>query len=202
MSRSVFRSPRALIVGGVTVAVALGGAGLAYASTDSSASPPAAASSPAKSTTPAKNRKLPAEDLVTGIDGTSLTVDTPKGPKTFTLTSTTTYHRGTAKLTEGDIKAGQMVRIRTAKGGTTAKSVAIAPAVITGYVQSLSNGTLTVVDRSGFSHKVSTTGATYKKNGGAGQASDVAAGRVVRVQGFIDADGSTVDAVTIGVQQR
>ncbi|HEV7187775.1 MAG TPA: DUF5666 domain-containing protein [Blastococcus sp.] len=198
---SVFRALRALIVGGVAAAVALGGAGLAYASSDSSAKPSAAASSPTKSTTPAKGRKLPAEDLVTGINGTSLTADTPKGPKTFTLTSSTTYRRGNTKLTEADIKAGELVRIRTAKGGTTAKSVAIAPAVLTGYVQSLSGSTLTVLDRSGFSHQVSTTGATYKKNGAAGQASDVAVGRLVRVQGFIDANGSTVDASTIGVRQ-
>lgn len=198
---SVFRSPRALIIGGVVAAVALGGAGLAEASTGSSTSPSVTTSSSAKSTTHAKHRKHPAEDLVTAISGTSLTADTPRGPKTFTLTSTTTYHRGSAKLKEADIKAGQMVRIRIAKGGTTAKSVAIAPAVVTGYVQSLSGSTLTVVDRSGFSHKVSTTGATYKKNGGAGQASDVAAGDLVRVQGFIAADGSTVDASTIGVHQ-
>lgn len=201
MSRSVFRSPRVLVVGGVAVAVALGGAGLAYASTGSSASPATAPSAPTKSTTATKNRKLPPEDLVTQINGTSLTADTPKGSRTFTLTSQTTYHRGSAKLTEADIKAGQVVRIRTAKGGTTVRSVAIAPAVVTGYVQSLPGGTLTVVDRSGFSHKVNTTGATYKKNGGTGQASDVAAGDLVRVQGFLDADGVTLDATTIGVHQ-
>jgi hypothetical protein len=201
MSMPVFRSPRSLIVCGVAATVALGGAGLAYASTGSSASPAAETSSTATSSTHAKHRKLPVGDLVTAINGTSLTADTPKGPKTFTLTSTTKYHRGSATLTESGIKAGPIVRIRTAKGGTTATSVAIAPAIITGYVQSLSGSTLTVLDRSGFAHKVSTTGATYKKNGGAGQASDVAAGGLVRVQGFIDADGSTVDAITIGVHQ-
>jgi hypothetical protein len=201
MSMSMFRSPRSLIVGGVAAAVALSGAGLAYASAGSGASPATATSSTAKSTTHAKHRKPPAEDLVTAISGTSLKADTPKGPKTFTLTSTTTYHRGSAHLTEADIKAGQIVRIRTAKGGTTAKSVAIAPTVITGYVQSLSGSTLTVIDRSAFSHKVSTTGATYKKDGAAGKASDVAVNDLVHVQGFLGADGSTVDATTIGVHQ-
>lgn len=198
---SLFRSPRSLIVGGVAATVALSGAGLAYASTGSSASPAAGSSSTATSTTHAKHRRLPPEDLVTAISGTSLTADTPKGPKTFTLTSTTIYRRGNATLAESDIKTGQIVRIRTVKGGTTVKSIAIAPSIITGYVQSLSGSTLTVVDRSGFSHKVSTTGATYKKNGKAGQASDVAVNDLVRVQGFLGSDGSTVDARTIGVHQ-
>lgn len=191
-----FRSPRLLVVGGVTAAVALGGAGLAYASTGSSAAPSSTTSS---SATPAKTHKHPADDLVTSISGTSLTADTPKGVTTFTLTPTTSYRRGSTKLTEADIKPGQVVRIRTQKGGTTVRAVAIAPAGITGYVQSMAGSTLTVVDRSGFSHKVSTTGATYKKNGAAGQASDVTPGALVHVQGFIDADGSTLDATTVGV---
>jgi hypothetical protein len=202
MSTSVFRSPRVLVVGGVATAVALGGAGLAYASAGSAASPSSAASSQAKSTAAPKHRHVPAEDLVTGINGTSLTADTPRGPKTFTLTSTTTYRRGAAKLTEADVKVGQLVRIRPGKGGTTARVVAIAPAVITGFVQSQSGSTLTVIDRSGFSHRVSTAGATYKKNGAAGQPSDVHVGGLVRVHGFVDADGSTLDATTIGVRQR
>jgi hypothetical protein len=200
MSMPVFRSPRVLIVGGVTAVVALGGAGLAYASTSSSTSPSSATSTPAKSSGAATKHRLPAEDLVTAVNGTSLTADTPKGTKTFTLTSATTYHRGTAKVTEADIKPGQVVRIRTAKDGATARAVAIAPAVITGYAQSASGSTLTVVDRSGLSHTVSTTGATYKKNGAAGQASDVTAGVLVRVQGFLGSDGATIDATTIGVR--
>jgi hypothetical protein len=200
MSMSVFRSPRVLIVGGMAAIVALGGAGLAYASTGSSASPSSATSTPAKSTGAATKHRLPAEDLVTAVTANSLTADTPKGIKTFTLTSTTTYHRGKEKVTEADIKAGQIVRIRTAKDGATARAVAIAPAVITGYVQTASGSTLTVVDRSGLSHPVSTTGATYKKNGAAGQASDVTAGVLVRVQGFLGSDGATIDATTIGVR--
>jgi hypothetical protein len=200
MSMSVSRSPRVLIVSGVAAAVALGGAGLAYASTTSSTSPSSATSTPAKSTSTAKKHKKPVEDLVTAVTATSLTADTPKGIKTFTLTSATTYRRGTAKVTEADIKAGEVVRIRTAKDGTTARAVAIAPAVITGYVRSASGSTLTVVDRSGLSHAVSTTGATYKKHGAAGQASEVTAGVLVHVQGFLGSDGATIDATTIGVR--
>ena len=192
-------SRRVLVIGGVAAAVALGGAGVALAAPSLSAAP-ASASASAKPGAAAKAHKAAAADLVTGVDSSSLTVDTPKGSKTFTLTSTTTYHRGSTKLTESDIKAGQLVRIRAAKGGTTAKAVAIAPSVVTGYVRSMSGGTLTVVDRSGFSHKVSTSGATYKKNGAAGQSSDVATGDVVHVQGFIDSDGSTIDATTVGVR--
>ena len=199
---SMSRSPRLLIVGGVAAVVALGGAGLAYASTASSTSPSSATSTPAKTTSTAKKHKLPAEDLVTAVTAvtaTSLTADTPKGSKTFTLTSATTYRRGTAKMTEADIKAGEVVRIRTAKDSATARAVAIAPAVITGYVQSASGSTLTVVDRSSLSHTVSTTGAAYKKHGAAGQASEVTAGVLVHVQGFLGSDGATIDATTIGV---
>lgn len=181
--------------------VAVGGAGLAYASTG--ASQGTSSTSPAASTKPvAQKHKHPADDLVTAISGTSLTADTPAGVKRFTLTPSTTYRRGATKLTESDVKAGQMVRIRTATGGTTATAVAIAPAVVTGYVQSSATDTLTVVDRSGFSHKVNTTGATYKKNGAAGHASDVTDGALVRVQGFLDADGLTLEATTVGVHQR
>lgn len=190
--------------------VTVSGAGFAYAATTastpaapSSAASPATAHSGAATKHKAKHRR--AEDLVTAVSGSSVTVDTPSGSKTFALTSTTSYHRGKETATATDIKVGEMVRIRAPKssGTPTATSVTIAPAVLSGYVRSMSGGTLTVIDESGFTRTVTTSGATtYRKNGAAGSAGDVTVGSLVHVRGNIASDGTSIDATSVGVHSR
>jgi hypothetical protein len=210
VSPSLPRSRRALVVGGIAAVVTVAGAGFAYAATTASA--PAAPSSAASSATAHsgtaakhKPKHRRAEDLVTAVSGSSVTVDTPNGSKTFALTSTTSYHRGKTKATAQDVKVGEMVRIRAAKnaGTPTARIVTIAPAVLTGYVRSISGGTLTVVDESGFTRKITTSGGTaYRKNGAAGSAGDVSVGSLVHVRGIVASDGTSIDATSVGVHSR
>ena len=97
------------------------------------------------------------------------------------------------------MKVGELVRVR-AGSDSVATGVQIVPARVAGYVQSISGSTLTVVDRSGFTHKVQTSGSTmYKEDKAAASFGDIKQGGRVRAQGGVETDGTTVDATLVQI---
>lgn len=108
--------------GGIATGVALAG----------SAEPAAAAASTASPATHAKGARprAAAAEVVTAVTSGSVTVDTKRGAKTYTLNSATTYREGKAQVTASALQAGEKVRIRIVPGTASdavAQTVTIVP---------------------------------------------------------------------------
>jgi hypothetical protein len=135
----------------------------------------------------------PTSVAVTGRDGTS---------STFVITTTTTFSEGSTTVTAADLVVGDNVGIEvTSTNPTTATSVSIALARVSGQVTAISGDTITITNRKGVAGTIvvsSTT--TYSKDGTTGALSDVVVDSVVSAQGMVGATPTTLDAtsVTIG----
>ena len=74
--------------------------------------------------------------LVTAVAADSITVDTPRGSKTISLDSSTTYYDGKTKATKAVLAAGEIVGVRLvdpAAAKPVAKVVVVRPAHVEGW---------------------------------------------------------------------
>ena len=140
--------------------------------------------------------------LVSGVSGSSLTVRTPSGSQTIGLTGATTYYAGRTKATKAVVNVGDIVHVRLVDPQATtlvAAVVTVVPAHLAGFVTKIDGGTITILDGSGFTRTITTSGSTtYDKNGVAGSATDITVGTFVHALGSVDANGTTLDATKIG----
>jgi hypothetical protein len=141
--------------------------------------------------------------VVTGVTATSVTVSGWNGTSsTFVITSTTTFTEGKTAATAVDLVVGDRVGIEVASTNpTTATSINIAPAWVSGQVTAVSGDNITVTDHKGVTSTIvvsSTT--TYTQGGTSAALTDVTVGSVVSAEGLIGATPTTLDAtsVTIG----
>jgi uncharacterized protein DUF5666 len=146
---------------------------------------------------------------LTAIDASSLTVRGRDGQTVkITTTSSTTYHRDTAKVNRSDLKVGDRVVVNLTDpqaSSPTAGAVRIVLPSVVGTVSGVQADSFTLTDQIGFRHTIRSSGSTaYAKDG---QSSDRAAvvdnGAVVRATGTIDANGvdltaSRIDGFTPG----
>jgi hypothetical protein len=141
--------------------------------------------------------------LVSAVTSSSLTVRTPDGTKTIALNNATTYANGRASATRSIIKVGGLVFVKLVDpqaAAPVAAAVTVLPAHLGGFITKVDGGTVTIVDESGFTRTLTTTSATtYEKDGAKATSSILAVGALVRALGTVDADGTTLDAVTISM---
>lgn len=184
---------------GLVAGLALGVTGLAHAATTSSATPTSASA-----THHGKHhgKHHGAGDLVTAVSGNTITLDTPRGLTTATVTAATTYHRGSATASLADVKPNELVRVRFVDPTASAlvvKSIRIELAHADGYVTAVNGTSFTIMGRDGFARTVQESSTTVYRNGGAtGNPSEITVGKLIRAEGNVDANGTTLDATRIG----
>jgi Domain of unknown function (DUF5666) len=135
---------------------------------------------------------------VTAVTATSVTIQLWGGSSaTFALTSATTYSEGSKSTTWSSLVVGDRVRIGVSStSSTTATSVSIELAELFGTVKSVSGDTILITDPQGFTRTILVSSATTYNQG---SSSDVVAGAKIFAQGTVDANGTTLDALTIDV---
>jgi hypothetical protein len=135
---------------------------------------------------------------VTAVTSTSVTIQLWGGSTaTFTLTPTTTYSEGSTTTTTSPLVVGDRVRIGVSpSSSTTAASVTIELAELYGTVKSASGDTILITDPQGFTRTILVSSATTY---GQGSLADAVAGAKIFAQGTVDANGTTLDALSIDV---
>jgi hypothetical protein len=136
---------------------------------------------------------------VTAVTSTSVTIELWGGSSaTFTLTPTTTYSEGSTSTTTSPLVVGDRVRIGlSSTSSTTAASVTIELAELYGTVKSVSGDTILITDPQGFTRTILVSSATTYSHGGS--LTDAVAGAKIFAQGTVDANGTSLDALTIDV---
>ena len=130
---------------------------------------------------------------VTKVSGSTITLRTLAGTLTVTTSSTTKYSREAKQVSFGAIKVGDVLAVRGSRTGTskTATSPIAATAItievpsISGRVQSVSGGTITLVTGNGQLEYVSTSGGTAYQGfrGATSSSASVKAGVFIVAQG-------------------
>ncbi len=140
--------------------------------------------------------------LVTSVAGDTVTVDTPRGSQTITLTGSTIYTDGRTKATRSVLAAGEIIGVRLvdpAAAKPVAQEIVVLPAHVEGWVGKVDGATITLTDPAGFTRTVTTSSATtYQKDGAAGTAAEVKVGVFIRAGGKVAGDGTTLTASRIG----
>ncbi|HEY1762978.1 MAG TPA: DUF5666 domain-containing protein [Acidimicrobiales bacterium] len=141
---------------------------------------------------------------VTAVTSSSVTVLAKDGTSTTFTYSTSTGVKAlgdtSATLTTSDLAVGEHVGVSfDSSAATTAVTIDIKLAHISGTVSAVSGDNITVQDHQGFTHLVLVgTATTYAQQGG-GTASlvSVIVGARIRAEGVIDTNGTTLDALTV-----
>jgi hypothetical protein len=139
---------------------------------------------------------------VTAVTATSVTIQKWDGTtSTFTLTPTTTYTEGKSASTLASLVVGDRADINAAASApTVATSVNIELAQLFGTVKTVSGNTITISDPQGFSRTiVVSSSTTYTNDGAAGTLADVVVGSRIAAQGTIDANLTSLDAVSVAI---
>jgi hypothetical protein len=144
-----------------------------------------------------------AAGLLTSVSASSLTVATPQGSKTFSLSSSTHYYVGQASAKQSALAVGEIVAVRPTDPRATALVAAVVrvlPAHLAGWVTKVDGSTVTLTDVSGFTRTLTTTGdTTYTKDGATATSSVLVTGAFVRAVGQVAQDGTTLTATHVGV---
>jgi Domain of unknown function (DUF5666) len=139
---------------------------------------------------------------VTAVTPTSVTIQSWNGTTTtYTLTSSTTYTEGKAASTWSSLVVGDRVQIGVSStSSTTASSVSIELAMLFGTVSTVSGNTITIKDPQGFTRTIVVGSATtYSQGGASSTIAAVVTGAKIIAQGTIDANGTSLDALSIDV---
>ncbi len=134
--------------------------------------------------------------------GVSVTVQSWSGTTTtYSLTSTTTYTEGTTATTSSALVVGDRIEIGVSSSSpTTATSITIELAELFGTVTTVSGDTITIRDPQGFTRTIlAGTSTTYSEGGATGSLSDVIVGAKIIAEGTVDANGTSLDALSIDI---
>lgn len=192
---------------GLLAGLALGITGLASASASTPTSGPAAGAATGQAH---GDHRGPRGDhrhggrggaLVTAVNGNTISLDTPSGPKTVTVDSSTVYRHGGVTASLADVKPNEIVRVRLVDPAATspvARQVSIEMARADGYVTGVTGQSFTVIGRDGFARSVQASSTTvYQDAGKTGSPAEIAVGKFVRAAGNVDPNGTTLDATRI-----
>jgi hypothetical protein len=141
--------------------------------------------------------------LVTVATLSSFTLKRSNGTTTnYTITNTTTFTEGSTVLTAAALEAGDSADVDVnSLAPTTALSVNILLAQLSGPVTAVSGNTITIRGGKGFARTINVTDSTtYTQSGAPASLTNVTVGSFITAQGTVDADLTTLDAtsVTIG----
>lgn len=196
---------------GLVAGLALGLTGLASAAGSSSATTSPRASSGSVAPPFEHGRGFGHEDgmragaagRVTSASGSSLTVDTPQGSKTFGLTGSTRYYVGRTAAKQAAVTVGEIVAVRPVDAKATplvAAVVRVVPAHLTGWVTKVDGSTVTLTDVSGFTRTLTTSSSTtFTKDGAAATSSVLVTGAFIHAVGQVAPDGTTLTADHVAV---
>jgi hypothetical protein len=192
------RSITALALG---TALSLGSAGLASASShhDSGRADGNCASGRVSAFDYTANGK---GGYVTAVTSTTVTVDLWSGTTTtFTISPTATYTEGDSSTTATSLVVGDRVQLQVSSSDpTTVDSINIELAELFGTVTSASGDTILIRDPQGFTRTILVgSGTTYTQNGASATLSDVVTGAKIVASGTVDANGTTLDALSIKI---
>lgn len=148
-------------------------------------------------------RRLGRGGLVSAISADSLTLRTPAGSKTIGLNGSTTFYDGPTKVTRSAVAVGDVVRVLLADpkaSSPVASVVTVVPAHLAGWVTSISGSTITLKDVDGFTRTLTTSSVTkVRKDGADATLAAITVGSFIHAAGTVDGDGTTLDALRIGV---
>jgi hypothetical protein len=143
---------------------------------------------------------------VTAETGSSLTILAKDGTSsTFSYTTSTDVKAlgdTSATLTTTDLAVGEHVGVSyDSSAATTAVTIYIKLARISGTVSAVSGDNVTVQDHQGFTRLVLVGAATTYSQQGGGTASltSVIVGARIRAEGIVDTNGTTLDALTVEI---
>ncbi len=139
---------------------------------------------------------------VTAVTPTSVTVTGWNGTSTtYTITTTTTFSEGSTTVLASALVVGDHVDIQVSSTApTTATSIEIALARVSGKVTAVSGDDITVTDHHGnVSTIVVSTTTTYTNGGATAALTDVTVGVFVSAQGTIGATPTTLDATSVSI---
>lgn len=143
---------------------------------------------------------------VTAVTSTSLTVLAKDGTSTtFSYTTSTDVKAlgdPAAAVTLSDLAVGEHVGVAyNSSAATTAETIYIKLAHISGTVTAVNGDNITVQDHQGFTRMILVgTATTYSQDGSSATASDVVVGAHIRAEGVVDANGTTLDALTVAIR--
>lgn len=142
------------------------------------------------------------QGYVTAVTPTSVTVQLWGGSTiTYTLNASTVYTEGTLAATATALVSGDRVDVQTSSTDpTVATSITIELAELFGTVSAVSGNTITITDSEGFSRTILVgTTTTYSSAGVVATLADVVVGAKIIAQGTVDANLTTLDALTITI---
>lgn len=131
---------------------------------------------------------------VAKVSGDTLTITTPKGAQTVTLTASTTFVKDANQTaTRADITVGTAIEAQgtlNSDGSLTAETVHIISPHVAGKVASVSGDTITVTTRQGTTIVYLTAATTVHKGRQTAAQTDIAVGDMILATGTKNADGS------------
>jgi hypothetical protein len=143
--------------------------------------------------------------VVTAVTSTSVTIEGHSGTSTtFTYATTTPISAiGHDKITlsSADLVVNEHAGVEfSSSAGTTATGIWVELAHISGVVTAVSGDNITISDHQGFTRLILVGGATtYNKAGATGSLTDVVVGARIRAEGLVDANGTTLDALSVDI---
>ncbi len=143
--------------------------------------------------------------VTAAVTGTSITLESKGGTSTtFTYTTNTTVKsigHDSVTLTSGDLAVGEHVAVETnSTAATTAVGIWVELVHISGVVTAVTGNNITISDHQGFTHLIlvgMTT--TYSASGAPSSLSAIVTGVRIKAEGLVDANGTTLDALTINI---
>jgi hypothetical protein len=143
--------------------------------------------------------------VVTAVTSSSVTIENHGGTSTtFTYATTTPIEAiGHDKITlsSADLVVNEHAGVEfSTSAATTATGIWVELAHISGVVTAVSGDNITISDHQGFTRLVLVGGATTYNNAGAtGSLTDVVVGARIKAEGLVDANGTTLDALSVDI---
>lgn len=142
---------------------------------------------------------------VTTVTSSMVTIQAKDGTSTtFSYTTSTDVKAlgdPSATLTTSDLAVGEHAGVSyDSSAATTAVTIYIKLAHISGVVTAVSGNNITVHDHQGFTRLILVSGTTvYSQNGGAATLAAVVVGVHIKAEGIVDTNGTTLDALTVDI---
>ena len=145
--------------------------------------------------------------VTAAVTGTSITLETKGGTSTtFTYTTNTTVKslgHDSVTLTSADLAVGEHVAVESnSTAATTAVSIWVQLVHLNGIVTAVSGNNITISDHQGFTHLILVGDMTTYTSGGATFSAGlggIMTGMHIKAEGLVDANGTTLDALTIDI---
>jgi hypothetical protein len=182
------------------VGLVAGGAGIASAASTTTTLPPAqgATQSPPRAMDPGDF----AVGVITALSATSITVQNLSGTTTtYATDSDTTFSEGPTTIASSELAVGEHVMIHVSSAdATTAASVNLHLARLSGRVTALSGNSVTITDVQGFNQTIEVgPSTTYTTSGAASESSALVVGSLISAEGEVAANLITLDASSVAI---